>query len=52
VAEASRPGLRIFVLRDGTYQEVEVVGGTVASTVVPGLVVDPIALFEAAIWTE
>lgn len=51
-AEAGRPGLRIFVLRNGKYAEVEAVDGKVSSTVVPGLVVDPVALFEAAIWAQ
>ena len=52
VAEASRPGLRIFVLLDGTYVEVEAVDGRVASTVVAGLVIDPEALYTDAIWQE
>jgi Uma2 family endonuclease len=52
VAEASRPGLRIFVLRDGKYVEVEAVEGRMTSTVIPEVVVDPVALYEAAIWAE
>jgi Uma2 family endonuclease len=50
IAEASRPGLRIYVLRDGRYVEVEATDGRLASTVVPGLLVDPVALYEAAMW--
>lgn len=52
VAEARRAGLRILVLDGGKYVEVAAIDGRVASTVIPGLTVDPVALFEDAIWQE
>ena len=52
VVESVRAGLRIFALARGRYVEVEAVDGKVASTVVPGLVVDPVALYADAIWQE
>ena len=50
IAEVVRPGLRLFVLKDGRYEEVVARDGLLASTVVPGLVIDPIALHGAALW--
>jgi Uma2 family endonuclease len=45
IADPDTPGLRLFVLRDGQYVEVEPDNeGRLHSTVVPGLVFDPTTL--------
>jgi len=46
VADQDEPSLRIYALRGGRYEEVAAEGERVASTVVPGLVVDLGALFD------
>ena len=52
VAEVVRPGMRTFAFMDGRYEEIEPTGGLLASTIIPGLVIDPIALHEAALWAS
>lgn len=44
-ADPDRRTLRIFVHRDGQYDEVLTENGLLRSTVLPGLVIDPAALF-------
>jgi Uma2 family endonuclease len=45
IADPEHDSLLVLALRDGRYVEIEARDGRVASTVVPGLVVDAAALF-------
>jgi Uma2 family endonuclease len=43
--DPERRAFRMLVLRDGIYRDAEPVEGRFRSTVIDGLVIDPVALF-------
>jgi Uma2 family endonuclease len=52
IAEVRQPRLRIFVLHESRYVEVQAENGRLRSSVIPDLVVDVEALYDDAMWPD